>query len=552
MSQFGTGGHESPAVWGTSTGVERVLGAECRVFVDRPHHLAELVRAASGFGERPYLVQDRRVVAFGALAPQANVVAEAFKSAGAVPGDRVLLLGANSIDWVVAFWACVASGLVAVPGNSWWSNEEISHAVRTVSPRFAVVDYQRREQLPSDVPTLTFTDVRAVAEETLAGTGEIDGGHTPDGEDLPAVILFTSGTTGFPKAATLSHRSLISGVQTILVNSGQMPGNTKKAPRARLVSLPLFHIGSISQLLLTLVAGGALVFLEGRFEPAKALRLIEQNAVVSWAAVPTMVSRVIDELERAPEGTYEVSGLRSVAMGAATVDETLRVRTRDAFPGLRDGMIVSYGLTETGGVVSMAAGPSLLHHPGTVGRALPTVDIKIDDKEATGEGEILVRSPGVMIGFWGSASDPMLDEDRWLRTGDLGFIDEEGYLYLTGRLKDIIVRGGENIASLRVEKRLMQHPAVAEVAVVGLPDSDLGEEVAADVVLRPGHYVSQETLRDFAATTLAHFEVPSRWTIGHTELPRTATGKVLKREVTEHWGERTSTAVPATGPSQSS
>jgi long-chain acyl-CoA synthetase len=301
-----------------------------------------------------------------------------------------------------------------------------------------------------------------------------------------------------------------------------------------------------------MVAGSALVFLEGRFEPVKALRLIEQHAIASWAAVPTMVSRVIDELERAPQGAYDVSGLRSVAMGAATVDETLRARTRDAFPGLRDGMVVSYGLTETGGVASMAAGPCVLDRPGTVGRALPTVDIKIDDKEMGGAGEILVRSPGVMIGFWGSASDPMLDKDRWLRTGDLGFIDEEGYLFLTGRLKDIIVRGGENIASMRVEKRLMHHPAVAEVAVVGLPHSDLGEEVAAYVVLRPGGCASEQELHEFATETLAHFEVPSRWSIGRTELPRTVTGKVLKREIAQHWGESTGTAAPVTGPPRSS
>jgi long-chain acyl-CoA synthetase len=543
---------ETPAVWGTRTTVERVLGADCRVFVDRPRHLAELLRIASAFGESPHLVQDRRVVSFADLAEQADVVADAFRAAGAVHGDRVLLLGANSIDWVVAFWACATSGLVAVPGNSWWSDEEIAHAVRTVAPRVAVVDGQRREKLPPHVPTLTFADVRAAAEGAVRGAGEHGAGDAPAGEDLPAVILFTSGTTGFPKAATLSHRSLISGVHSVLASSGQTPGETQRRPRPRLVSLPLFHIGSISQLLLALLSGGALVFLEGRFEPAKALRLIERHAIASWAAVPTMVSRVIDELERAPQGTYDVSGLRSVAMGAANVDGTLRIRTRDAFPGLRDGIVVSYGLTESGGVVSMAVGPSVLDRPGTVGRALPTVDIKIDDKEASGAGEVLVRSPGVMIGFWGSASDPTLGDDRWLRTGDLGFVDEEGYLFLTGRLKDIIVRGGENITSLRVETRLLEHPAVAEVAVVGLPHSDLGEEVAADVVLRAEHRASETELREFAAATLAHFEVPSRWSIGHTELPRTATGKILKREVTQRWGDRAGTAAPTIGPPQSS
>jgi long-chain acyl-CoA synthetase len=532
---------EKTGSWGDRVVTESVLGFDCEVFAVRPRHLLELLDMGRNFGEHPHLIQAERVLSFAQICEDAAFVANALQKAGVRAGDRVFLLGANSIEWVVAFWACVTSGFIAVPGNAWWSGEEVVHAVDTVTPHVAIVDSKCRERVPSYVPTLTFDQIRAGAGGEVVEP-MVNHGHA--GEDDPAVILFTSGTTGFPKGATLSHRSLIAGVHKIFAGSGRLPGTGSRRPGPRLLSVPLFHIGSIAQLLLTMITGGALVFLEGRFEAVKALQLIDKHGITSWAAVPTMVSRVVDELEMAGAGAYEISSLRSVAMGAAPIDESLRTRTKIVFPGLRGGIAVSYGLTEAGGSVSMAAGDAVLEHPGTVGKLLPTVDVRIDGENSNGPGEILVRSPGVMLGYWGTDSDDVLNEDRWLRTGDIGIVDAEGFLFLAGRLKDVIVRGGENIACARVEMRLLQHPAVAEAAVFGLPHPDLGEEVGAQIVVKPAFSVAEAELREFAAAALAHFEVPSQWSIGRAELPRTATGKIIRREIAQRWTARGGNAGP--------
>jgi long-chain acyl-CoA synthetase len=221
-------------------------------------------------------------------------------------------------------------------------------------------------------------------------------------------------------------------------------------------------------------------------------------------------------------------------MGGSPVPDGLRARAAAAFPNTARGLGVSYGLTEVSGVVATAAGPDVLARAGTVGRLLPTVEARIDDADADGVGDLLVRSPGVMKGYWGIDDDPVLTEGRWLRTGDLARLGDDGWLSIVGRSKDVVIRGGENIASVRVEDRLTEHPAVLEVAVVGLPHPELGEELAAAVVLRHGAAADDGDLARFAAETLAYFEVPTRWWFCD-DLPKNATGKILKREVALRW-----------------
>jgi long-chain acyl-CoA synthetase len=383
---------------------------------------------------------------------------------------------------------------------------------------------------------VAFDDIRASVDSCQVRGGQAVPCSAT--EDDPAVILFTSGTTRAPNGVTLSHRNLIGSLQSVLVATGQLQtqGAVDDRPRVSLLSVPLFHIGAIQQLLLSMVTGGTLVFLDGRFDAVQVLRLIGQERVKAWSAVPTMVSRVVNELSTAPPGSYDVSSLRSLGMGAAAVSGTLQRRVREAFPNVVKGLAVSYGLTEASGVVAMAAGAALHDHVGTVGRVLPTVDVKIEAPDEHGNGEILVRSPGVMRGYWGAPENPLID-DQWLRTGDSGRLDAEGFLYLAGRVKDVVIRGGENVSSASVEARLLQHPAVSEAAVVGLPHPDLGEEVGAAVVLRRDQSASAEELADFASQTLSYYEVPTRWWLGPDELPKTATGKVLKREVVAlHFG----------------
>jgi long-chain acyl-CoA synthetase len=269
------------------------------------------------------------------------------------------------------------------------------------------------------------------------------------------------------------------------------------------------------------------------------IRLLREEKVAGWSAVPTMVSRTLDVMEDAPGDSGDALDLRSLAMGAAPVPSGLWDRVAACFPDVKRGAVVSYGLTEAAGAVAVASGQVLKDRPGSVGRPLPTIELAIENQDSEGVGEILVRGASVMLGYWDEPNSSAITSDRWLRTGDLGRMDTDGFLYLTGRGKDVVIRGGENISARRVEARLQDHPAVLDVAVIGLPHVDLGEEVAAAIVLRRNAIAAEAELVAFATDGLAYFEVPTRWSISHADLPRTASGKVVKREVAaSRWGGR--------------
>jgi long-chain acyl-CoA synthetase len=364
----------------------------------------------------------------------------------------------------------------------------------------------------------------------------------PADEDDPAVILFTSGTTGLPKGAVLSHRGLLSVLQSLLIVTRRLPTpNAAVPPTTRaLLSLPLFHIGGLQQIVTPMATGGTIVFAEGRFDPGQIVSVLREERVAVWSAVPTMVARVLDHLDASGGATLD--DVRTVGLGGSPVPQHLRERVKIGFPNASRGVAVTYGLSEACGVVATGVGEEVTSRPGCVGRPLPTCTVRIDEPAASGEGEILVRSPSVMLGYLGGedgSADPV-SADRWLRTGDIGRLDG-GYLYVTDRSKDIVIRGGENIATPNVENRLMSHPAVGEVAVLGMPHPTLGEELVAAVVLREGTTASPEELASFVRSNLAYFEVPTRWWIRREPLPRNTTGKVLKRAIKSSWMQRDET-----------
>lgn len=306
------------------------------------------------------------------------------------------------------------------------------------------------------------------------------------------------------------------------------------------MTVPLFHLSGIQISFSTLLSGGALIFLEGRFTPEKVLSLIQQERVRVWGGIPTMVSRVV-EFEHFAD--YDTSSVKSIPMGGAAVSPELRAKIQAAFPLIKKRVNSLYGLTEAGGVLAAASGAELQGRPGCVGRPLPVVEIRIDKADLHGVGEICARTPSAASRYWGEEAS-IADKDGWIRTGDLGRLDEENRLYVVGRSKDIIIRGGENIASAHVERCLSTHPDVLEVAVVALPHDDLGEEVAAAVVLRPGATIRPEDLSAHAGTTLGRFEIPSRWWLRFDALPTNASGKILKRELVEQWPAADATAGP--------
>ena len=523
------------ARWGNDIAVEAVLGRPCKVFTPRPTRLGQLMAECSRHGSRPHLVAGDTRLTFDELTPAVQRLGARLAAEGLQPGDRLLLLGANGLPWVVTFWTALCHGWVIIPGNVWWSADEVAHAVGTAGARLAIADARRRDRIPRHLPVLDLA--------TILGPASCPPAEAPAGgdEDDPAVILFTSGTTGFPKGATLTHRGLLANLHNLLSVGGRLPGTDGEAKPASvtLMTMPLFHIGGIQQLLTAVVGGTELVFLDGRFDARRVAAMIEQERITAWAAVPTMAARLLDVLEAGP-GVFDVSSLRTLILGGAPVPEGLRTRAGAAFPNVHRGLGISYGLTEVSGVVATAAGAGLAGRPGAVGRLLPTVEARIDDAGADGVGELLVRSPGAMRGYWGhdDDDDDVFTPDGWLRTGDLGRLDGD-HLSIVGRSKDVVIRGGENVAAARVEERLLAHPAVAEAMVVGLPHPDLGEEVAAAVVLRSGadHAVDAGALAAFAAETLAYFEVPTTWWF-RDPLPVNASGKPLKRQVLDEWKRR--------------
>ena len=521
--------------WGEQIRRQEV-GIPFRQYEPRRHRLTELFDDAARWSGRVHLVQGGRRIFYDEFFAAVDGVAGELTRRGLGRGDRVLLLAANSPEWVVSFWAVLRAGAVIVPGNGWWSEEEVAHAVELVAPALVIGDPKRLAKLPEG-RIAEVVDVAAIRTLVDDPSSAPPAPPLPDGsEDDAAVIVFTSGTTGLPKGASLAHRSLIANLHDLLARSRRLPHQVAddQAGPVSLMLGPLFHIGGIQAMALALVGGGTLVFLEGRFDPAAVLDLIEAERVTVWGGVPTMARRVLDDPTLPGR---DLTSVRSITLGGAPVPPELVGRLRAAFPNADRGVSTIYGMTETGGTVASAGGALMAEHPGTSGPPHPLVDLRIADPDDDGVGEILVRTPAQMLGYWGE-SGGVIDADGFVHTGDLGRLDD-GRLTLTGRAKDIVIRAGENVAAPRIEAVLLEHPAVEDAAVVGLPHADLGEEVAAAVCPRPTAALDPSTLRDFLAPRLAHFEIPSRWWIRDEPLPTNDTGKVDKRRLQATWPEET-------------
>ncbi|HYB83093.1 MAG TPA: class I adenylate-forming enzyme family protein [Mycobacterium sp.] len=516
--------------WGTTVVRSTVRSRPTLVYEHRPRAVGAFLCESRRWHDREFIVHGSRRVTFGDHQAAVRRAAAELAARGVKQGDRVAIFAANCPEWPIAFFGALELGTIAVPCNGWWSEPEVAHACVLTSPTLIVADAERTDRLPARSPVILIDDLRAAAE----GRSQRPNSPLPKiDEDQPAVILFTSGTTGMPKGATLSHRSIIANVHSLLLMTRRLPHQLPDdhPVSVTLTSLPLFHIGAIQLLLLQYVTGSKLVFPEGKFDAGEVLRLIEAEHVNVWGAVPTMVERVLTLPELA---TRDVSSVRTVGLGGSVVSPSLLERAAAAFPNAVRGASQVYGLSEAGGVLASGAPKDLATHAGSVGRVVPVAEIRIDDPNPDGIGEILARSPAVMDGYWGQPEDSMFTADGWLRTGDLGWVDDDGFLYITGRKKDLIIRGGENIAPAHIESCLLEHPDVREAAVVGLPHPDLGEEVGALVSLVVGSSTTSEHLEAFLRPKLARFELPTRWWL-RDDLPKNDAGKVIKFGLREDW-----------------
>jgi len=510
------------STWGKEIATETVGGISYRVYIDRPRRVERVLDFASRWGARPHIIQGERVVTFEELHRGAVAKARQLADMGIRRGDRIFILGWNSPEWVLNFWACLLVGAVPVLANAWWSEVEVGNGLAALQPAMTLADDRCAARVPADARRGPWGIDMAWWQE---GDAFADDGAR--GEEETALIIFTSGTSGQPKAVVLTHRALLARLQMTLHITRKLPHQIDEtAPRdVTLITGPLFHVGGMQTLMRAVIVGDTLVLSEGRYDPAEVLASIERNKVKRWNAVPTMVTRLLDHPD---VSRRDLSSLKSISIGGAPVHAELMQRIRTQLPSVSPRIPTGYGLTENGGQATAAAGSEDISELGSTGKPLPCVEIRFLAHPGLPDGEILLRSPTQMSGFFGLDESP-IDAEGWLHTGDLGRLDDKGNLWITGRCKDMIIRGGENIAPAAIERALLNIPGVAETVVFGVPHPDLGEEVMAVVVTDAD--LTPQQLQDQLRGQIASFAVPSRWRIQREALPTNDTGKVDKKAI---------------------
>jgi len=522
--------------------VEDVNGSSMPVFKNRFRSLRDLLARSVQFGDAELAVWDtgprwtfrdhERMVASVAAALRAKH--------GVGPGSRVAILAANSPEWVLSAWATLSLGGTVVAMNGWWQGDEIRYGLELAEPDLLIADRARLARLEGRDPGIQTVVIEDGFESYLDFDLDAPLSDHPIGEDDLAAIMFTSGTTGRPKGAMISHRNFIAFLMLSFMNGAARalthPTDAPPAPVVSVMSSPLFHVsGFQAGALMGPATGMKLVWTTGRFDPKKIMQLTLDEGVTRWGGITTQLWRLIEHPEFEPDKFRQV---RSTGGGGSAFSPDLQRTLRERLPQAAGDFNVGYGLTECGGLCSMATAEMLLAHPDTAGRTIPGNEVAIFDDQGrmlgeNEEGNICVRGPNVMLGYWRNpkATAEAFFPGGWLRTGDIGRL-RDGLLFLASRKRDLIIRGGENIYPLEIENRIDDHPDVEEVAVVGVDHRELGQEVKAIVVPKPGKTLAAKQIQGWVADTLAYYKVPTYVEIRTDPLPRNATGKVLKQVLT--------------------
>jgi long-chain acyl-CoA synthetase len=533
-----------------------IRGVRMRAFANAPRTLRDVWLASQSHAEADHLVFEDDRWTFAEAHRDVASIAAWLVAQGIEPGDRVAIAMRNYPEWLLVYWASLSIGAIAVGMNAWWTSEEMAYALNDSEPKVLACDDERLERyLPirGEVPPMIAVGVRCAGglpTDTVPFAELLGGGALPGFEpdpDADACLFYTSGTTGHPKGARLTHRSCTNNLWSMAffaaaqLRARQLAGVPKPPADAQrpaqttsLLTTPLFHVTANNCAAHGATMNGGKLVLMYKWDATRALQLIERERVTTFGGVPTMARELLahPELDR-----YDTSSLSLIGGGGAKFQSDL-VRKVEARKG-RTRANTGYGLTETSGIITANAGDFLADKAESVGPAMPCFETRCVDDDgnevAPGQpGELWVKGAQVVAGYWNKpeATAEAITEG-WFHTGDIAVIDEDGFIEIVDRKKDMVLRGGENVFCSEVESALFRHPDVAECAVFGVPDDRLGEEVAAAVVPREGAEVSADALRTCCAQHIAKHKIPRYvWQLDEA-LPRNANGKYLKRELRE-------------------
>ncbi|MHB8379577.1 MAG: class I adenylate-forming enzyme family protein [Acidimicrobiales bacterium] len=547
-----------------------VLGRELTVWKNAPATLRQILDLSLNHASRDFLVYDEQRYTFEEHYRVAATLGARLTDLGVRKGDRVAIASRNLPEWVMAFWGSVVTGAVVVPLNAWWTTDELLYGLRDSGTSVLFVDEERLERVRPRMDELTELSCvivlsDGVSRPTLLGEphgrvrvmafaealGVVDPRTTPPDVDLDpdddVTMLYTSGTTGHPKGAVGSHRNVITNLMNLFfagqrssLRLGADDATTPAEQASGLLNIPFFHATGCHAFMIPATAAGNKIVMMHHFDSKRALQVIQSERITGIGGVPTIAMQIMDDPDFA---TFDTSSVKSISYGGAPAPPDLVSRLRTAFPGGQPSN--GYGLTETSAGVCGNSGPDYVAKPNSCGPAYPVNELIVvpegfEGAEPTDDlprgpdvvGELWIKGPNVVRGYWNKPeATAAAFTNGWLHTGDIARIDEEGFVYIVDRAKDMIIRGGENVYSVIVEAAIFDHPDVADCAVVGVPHPTFGEEVAAIIVLRPGRVIEAEEISRHVAARLARFEVPTRYVFRSKVLPRNPQGKVLKREL---------------------
>ena len=532
-----------------------VRGHTIKAYVNAPPSLREVWLASAEFADRDYLVfQDERWT-YGQAHQNVASIANWLAAQGVKQGDRVAISMRNYPEWLMCYWACVSQGIGAVGMNAWWISEELEYALEDSTPKILICDQERLDRFNSikaKFPDIKVVGVRldsdvegVVPFSELTATGGDLPDRTVDGDE-DACIFYTSGTTGKPKGAQLTHMGCVNNIMNLAFAGAQFstaaalaqglaPPNPEDAPiGSGLVTTPLFHVTANNCLAhgLTL-SGGKLVHMY-KWDAGEALKIIEKEGITNLTGVPVMSRELISHPDF---DKYDTSTLLSVGGGGAQLQPDLVGKIDQMVKTARPN--TGYGMTETCGIITSINGPYFVNKPDSCGPAMPNFETRCVDADGNtvpaGEvGELWVKGAPVIKGYLNRAEATAESiTDGWLHTGDVAKIDEHGFIFIVDRVKDMVLRGGENIFCAEVESVVFTIDEVAECSVFGVEDDRLGEEVGLAVHLKAGSAATIDTIRQYCLAHMAKHKVPRYIWLMDQPIPRNASGKFLKRELRE-------------------